>query len=121
MKLSQHDLDQAAEKASAAREKLSSRFRFARQRLQPARLMADARQEANERAEDAARSLVEHGAKHPVMIGIGLIGLALWGLRHQLVAHAPGRLQKIYGWLSGNLPFSAVMEQGADKDVETSR
>ena len=120
MKTTRDDLDAAAGAAAASRARLIDRLSFARRRLTPSRLSGDAKDFASEKAEDAARALLDQGKKHPVMLGLGLTGSALWVLRDRLMPYAPKKVQTLYDWLAGNLPFSATMEQQDGDGVESS-
>ncbi|MCC7394383.1 MAG: hypothetical protein IT553_05970 [Sphingomonadaceae bacterium] len=105
-------VEAAGERAAASRQHLLSSIGATRARLTPARLKADAAKSAKTSLTTARREMIAHVRAHPVRIGFGIAALLAWIFRRPLIAHAPGLLQRGYGWAAGKLSFSEALAEG---------
>lgn len=106
-------VEAAGERAAASRQHLLASIDTTRTRLTPARLKADALGSAKTALTSAGREIIAHARAHPVRIGFGVAALLAWLLRRPIIAHAPGLLQRTYGWAAGKLSFSEALAQRA--------
>ena len=118
-------VEAAGERAAASRQHLLASIDTTRARLTPARLKADALGSAKTGLTSAGREIVAHARAHPVRIGFGVAALLAWIFRRPIIAHAPGLLQRTYGWAAGKLSFSEALAQrdmtaGDDNDLPPS-
>ncbi len=104
-------VEAAGERAAASRQHLLASIDTTRARLTPARLKADALGSVKTGLNSAGREIVAHARAHPVRIGFGVAALLAWIFRRPIIAHAPGLLQRGYGWAAGKLSFSEAVAQ----------